>query len=71
MDGQGGESAVPAGHSEAESVAADSLLEELKKFARRLASFGLGEETGRLLRDERAGPRVRVVPAPASRRGPT
>ena len=44
MDGQGGESAVPAGHSEAESVAADSLLEELKKFARRLASFGLGEE---------------------------
>ena len=32
-------------------MAADSLLEELRKFASRLASFGLGEETGRLLKD--------------------
>jgi len=54
MESQGRESAVqPAGHPGIEGVAADSLLEELKKFARRLASFGLGEETGRLLRDDR------------------
>ena len=65
MDGQGRESALQsAGHLEAEDLAADSLLEELKKFASRLASFGLGEETGRLLQDEGVRPPARAVTAP-------
>jgi hypothetical protein len=51
MDGQGRKSAAAPGSTAAQGVAADSLLEELKKFASRLASFGLGEETGRLLKD--------------------
>ena len=52
MEGQGqGSAAVPPGSIPAETTAADSLLEELKAFASRLASFGLGEETGRLLKD--------------------
>ena len=67
MNGQGRESAVQtAGRLEAEGVAADSLLEELKMFARRLASFGLGEETGRLLRDDRARRSARAASAPRS-----
>jgi hypothetical protein len=65
MDSQGRESALQsAGHLEAEDLAADSLLEELKKFASRLASFGLGEETGRLLQDEGVRPPARAVTAP-------
>lgn len=65
MDGQGRESTMHAGgHPAAEGAAADSLLEELKKFARRLASFGLGEETGRLLRDDRVRRPARAVTAP-------
>lgn len=65
MDGQGRESAVSAaGYPAAEGVAADSLLEELKKFARRLAGFGLGEETGRLLRDDRVSRPARAVAVP-------
>jgi hypothetical protein len=65
MDGQVRESALQtASHLEAEGTAADSLLEELKKFANRLASFGLGEETGRLLQDERVRPPARAVAAP-------
>ena len=68
MDGQGRESALQTvGHLEAEGMAADSLLEELRKFASRLASFGLGEETGRLLQDERVRPRGRAVTAPRLR----
>ena len=64
MDSQGRESALQsAGHLEAEDLAADSLLEELKKFASRLASFGLGEETGRLLQDEGVRPPARAVTA--------
>jgi hypothetical protein len=51
MDGQGQESAEPPSTRPAPGAGADSLLEELRKFASRLASFGLGEETGRLLRD--------------------
>lgn len=51
MDGHGRKSAAAPGSTAAQGVAADSLLEELKKFASRLASFGLGEETGRLLKD--------------------
>jgi len=51
MDGQGQKCAAAPGSTAAQGVAADSLLEELKKFASRLASFGLGEETGRLLKD--------------------
>ena len=46
MDGHGRKSAAAPGSTAAQGVAADSLLEELKKFASRLASFGLGEETG-------------------------
>ena len=65
MDGQGRKFAVrAAGHPEVDGVAADSLLEELKKFARRLASFGLGEETGRLLRDDRARRPARAAAVP-------
>jgi hypothetical protein len=65
MDSQGRESALQsAGHLEAEDLAADSLLEELKKFASRLASFGLGEETGRLLQDEGVRPPARAVTYP-------
>ena len=51
MDVHGRKSAAAPGSTAAQGVAADSLLEELKKFASRLASFGLGEETGRLLKD--------------------
>jgi hypothetical protein len=65
VDSQGRESALQsAGHLEAEDMAADSLLEELKKFASRLASFGLGEETGRLLQDEGVRPPARAVTSP-------
>ncbi len=51
MNGQGQKSAAAPGSTGAQGMAADSLLEELRKFASRLASFGLGEETGRLLKD--------------------
>ena len=68
MDGQGRDPTMHAsGHPAAEGLAADSLLEELKKFARRLASFGLGEETGRLLRDDRMRRPVRAVSVPHPR----
>jgi hypothetical protein len=50
-------------------VASDSLVDALKAFTTRLASFGLGEETGRLLREGLEGPshpapRVRSRPEP-------
>lgn len=62
--------ATPAdGIPAAEPVASDSLVAALKEFTSRLASFGLGEETGRLLREglkrpSARQPRVRPRPEP-------
>lgn len=71
MDGRGQDSATPPGGMPVvKGAATDSLLDELKKFAGRLASFGLGEETGRLLRDTEARGPVRSRPAPALPRKP-
>jgi hypothetical protein len=64
MDGQGQGSAAPPGSLPAAGVVPDSLLKELKDFAGRLASFGLGEETGRLLKDARV---KRPAPAKTAR----
>ena len=63
MDGQGQGTGVPPSMP-AESKAADSLLEELKAFAGRLAAFGLGEETGRLLKDAAAKRPAAARPGP-------
>lgn len=71
MDGRGQKSATPPGGLPVvKGVASDSLLEELKKFAGRLASFGLGEETGRLLKDSEARRPDRARPVPALPRKP-
>ena len=61
MDGQHESTGVtPAeGIPATEPLASDSLGDALKEFASRLASFGLGEETGRLLKEglKRPAPR--------------